>query len=155
MSYIHFKREERERHKANPLCGVLTNGETVTDGKYMVTCWRCIHLMLGRPIPTEPALPEHKRLKAAKTADRDETQLVGEFLEWLGSEGIRLCRYYKRDNELQEIGDKRKLLAKFFGINEDALEAEKMALLDHQRSINAAVEWAKRDGRAALKEPHG
>lgn len=156
MSYVHFRREMRETDD-EALCGAwpdkrLAEPPPMTGEKPEVTCWRCVMLLLGRPIPAEPETPEHERLEAAKHEGRDATQLVGEFLSWLDEEGIRLARYHEGEGELLEIHERKQaLLAKFFGINENALESEKQALLDYQRKLNAAIEWAKSDGRDALQ----
>lgn len=90
--------------------------------------------------------PEHEKLHAIK----DKSQAIGEFVEWLGSEGIVLARYHAHDeNCLNEHGRLgcgmsrerlypehlaiRKMLAHYFGIDEDRLEAEKRAMLDEIR----------------------
>lgn len=153
---IHYRRDQRDDNKDEALCGA-TQGKRdpeppmTTDSKPGVSCWRCITLLLGRPLPAEPALAEHDRLKAVKSEGQDPTQLVGEFLnEFLPGENIHLCRI-SSDGEFYNVFESRELIAKFFGINENALEAEKMALLEYQRKLNAAQEWAQKEGRDALQ----
>lgn len=152
---MHFRREQRG-DEDEALCGMKQGKHDAeptwtTSHKPDVTCWRCIMLVLGRPLPTEPDTPEHRKLEAEKHSGRDATQMLGEFLsEFLREEGVRLARYDDND-ELYEINETRQLMAKFFGINENALEAEKQALLDYQRKLNAAIEWATKDGRDALQ----
>lgn len=151
MSTLHMAQERRHKDD-EALCGAKVN-DNLTWDKPCVTCWKCVHLLMGRPIPPEPALPEHDKLKAAKHEGRDATQLIGEFLhEFLPGEGVRLCR--RDDNgELYEVNNKRELLSQFFGINESALSAEKEALIDYQRAFNKAVEWAEKEGRPYLALP--
>lgn len=152
MTTLHMGQERRHKDD-EALCGAKVN-ENLTWEKPFVTCWKCVHLLMGRPIPPEPKCPEHDKLKAAKDEGRDATQLIGEFLhEFLPGEGIRLAKYSDRDDELYEVNNKRELIAKFFGINESALEAEKEALIEYQRAFNKAVEWAEKEGRPYLARP--
>ena len=46
---------------------------------------------------------------------------------------------------------REKLLAEFFKIDTSRLESEKRALLEEQRAINNAVEWAAGEGRRQLQ----
>lgn len=88
------------------------------------------------PAPTEPShpYPEHAKLALFK----DQSQTVGEFLEWLNSEGIWLARYHKGGDLLHPINERSQaLLAKYFDIDEDKLEQEKCAMIDHCRLQNA------------------
>lgn len=106
----------------------------------------------------------------------DHSQLIGDFLDWLDSQGVRLAHWghetyldpiRRRDLDDEARGDKpdgvsrfewlgevvdweeregtedrlipdgrsiQKLLAEYFGIDEDAVEREKRALLDWQRA---------------------
>lgn len=118
-----------------------------------VDCWRCVHLLCSRPLPAEPSCPEHDKLHKAKDVP-DATQLVYDFLEWLqGEKRMQLGRWGgDRGDYLTPVGiHPSKLLAEFFGISEEKLESEKVALLEHQRAINKAVDWAKREGRKNLR----
>jgi hypothetical protein len=148
--------QERRHADDEALCGAQVN-ENLTWEKPFVTCWKCIHLLMGRPIPPEPKLPEHDKLKAAKSEGRDATQLIGEFLEWLGDrEGgaLILAERSEHDDELYPFRGRRdSLIADFFGINENALAAEKEALIEYQRAFNKAVEWAEKEGRPYLARP--
>ena len=147
------KRSPKHPRQAAALCGAPDPGDgesrAATDIKALVTCWRCVLLLCGRALPSEPALPEHKKLEKAKKTD-DATQLVGEFLEWLRVEkGVVFAKW--GDSELYaERVPVQRMLAEFFGISESALESEKMALLNYQRELNKAVEWAEKEGRATL-----
>lgn len=81
--------------------------------------------------------PEHDKLRAIK----DESQLIGAFLEWLGENGYSLCRYEAFTRHSGEPGDYtpsgyyptplgiEDLLARFFDIDLDKLEEEKQAIL--------------------------
>ena len=62
--------------------------------------------------PPYPKTPELDKLKEAKV--RLDTEAVGQFLDWLGEEGVSLCRA-PNDIERKEIGDS-------FGISLKSLE---------------------------------
>lgn len=73
--------------------------------------------------------PEHDKLQKVS----DQTQVIGEFLEWAEGEGIQLMC----------VGDGRPygvslepLLAKWAGIDLDKLEVEKRAMLEEVRMAN-------------------
>lgn len=78
--------------------------------------------------------PEHEKLEKVK----EETQAIGQFLEWLNSKKkIILGSYFKdADNlntDLQEMRmiyvQHEKLIAEFYGIDLDKLEQEKRDIL--------------------------
>lgn len=153
---IHIVRINAQRsHLAPPevLCGYETpkGGNRVSGPPEMGTCWRCILLACGRPVPPEPSVPEHDRLGKAKKTD-DATQLVGEFFDWLKEEKNYVFAKYADDtDELVPVHEPvQRLLAAFFGVNENALESEKRALLEHLRATHKAREWALQEGKAAL-----
>lgn len=151
--YIHAAKEPHVRFKAEAQCGAKRpeNGNLVTSTvKSMVTCWQCVMLLNGRQPPEPPPLPEHDKLKAAKGPRGDDTQLIGEFLEWLGDSGYVIGRW-NDDEELEPFRGSRQLLEEFFEVDAKKLSDEKDALLDYQRKINAAREWAETDGREALR----
>ena len=156
--YTHIAREPGALRRGTPaeaLCGARTpkDGNMVLVPKSMATCWRCISLACGRPIPPEPPVPEHERLEKAKKTD-DATTLVGEFFDWLqGEKGFTLGKFADDSDELYPVREPvNRLLAEFFGINENALESEKQALLEHVRAVNKAREWAETDGKRVLRE---
>ena len=97
--------------------------------------------------------PEHEKLKKVQ----DKSQACGEFLEWLfGEKGYHLGEYHEHTDDCWLPGDNqtaarrmcgmgvqtlypaalnvRKLLAEFFEIDEEKLEAEKRAMLDELRA---------------------
>ena len=154
--YVHIVRPDAQRpqYKApEVLCGYVQpkGGNRVSGPPSMATCWRCILLQCGRPIPAEPALPEHRRLEEAKKTN-DATQLIGAFLEWLGEEKRIVLAAWGNDSELYPAREPvQGLLAEYFGINQNALEAEKMALLEHLRATNKAREWAETEGKKTLQ----
>lgn len=154
---VHIVRVNAQRPRHAPsevLCGYVTpsGGNRVSGPPSMGTCWRCILLACGRPIPSEPELPEHGRLMAAKRTD-DATQLVGEFVDWLAEEKKLVLGRWNDDAELVPARENtQRLLAEYFGVNQNALESEKQALLDHQRATNAAREWAMTEGKKALHD---
>ena len=79
--------------------------------------------------------PEHEKLAAIK----DKSQTIGEFLEWLPTQGITLCTYYYGRKKGDDGGycpaaaSTTALLAKFFDIDLDKLESEKQQMLDSLR----------------------
>ncbi len=100
-----------------------------------------------------PDYPEHDKVHAVK----DRSQACGEFLDWLGSKGIFLCKAHEHSEGCYDEDDDRqrypgcglkseemfphgtsvtKLLAEFFEIDLNKLEEEKMAMLEVQRKLN-------------------
>ena len=72
-------------------------------------------------------------------AVHDQSQKLGEFLDWLREQGWELCAYQGvEDEESEETPDgwypihkpAEQLLAKFFGIDLNKVEAERRALLE-------------------------
>jgi hypothetical protein len=76
--------------------------------------------------------PEHDKLEAVK----DQSQAIGEFLEngrWT------LCEWDDRTGRFWSIrGDVNRVLAEYFEIDLDKLEAEKRQMLDAMRAANSA-----------------
>lgn len=74
--------------------------------------------------------PEHDKLRDLGGAN----QIVGDFIEWLGDNGMWIAEYY---NET-ELGPTRlsrdDMLAEHFGIDRKKLEAEKQAMLAKLRA---------------------
>jgi hypothetical protein len=75
--------------------------------------------------------PEHEKLKKIQ----DQSQICGEFLEWLNSEyEIVLCQSRgKLDLYYPCSQSREKLLAEFFDIDLDKLETEKRQMLEEMR----------------------
>jgi hypothetical protein len=70
--------------------------------------------------------PEHDKLHEV----RDATQAAGEFTEWLSSQGIFLARYHEGHNFPRSVETPvQDLLARWTGIDQSKLEAEKRAML--------------------------
>lgn len=75
--------------------------------------------------------PEHDKLKAVC----GQSQTIGEFLEWLEYEKkLIICEhnegfYYPTFNKIND------LLAEYFGIDQDKIEAEKKAMLQSIREL--------------------
>lgn len=82
--------------------------------------------------------PEHEKL--AKISD--ESQKIGEFLVWCEEQGWHLAEWDEsRVYEARMMPIQPKIngvLALYFGIDLDVLEAEKVAMLDAQRELNAS-----------------
>ena len=81
-------------------------------------------------------LPEHEKLQDIQP----QSQTCGELIEWLGEQGIFLCKFNRFDR-LDPINDStERLLARYFGIDLKVLEDEKVAILTAQRQLNERVE---------------
>lgn len=71
-----------------------------------------------------------------------ESQKIGEFLEWLQSRGFTVCETYNDPDSLRdgEYLPMRKsvtdLLALYFEIDMTKVEDERRALLEEQRALN-------------------
>lgn len=82
---------------------------------------------------SQPETPELDKMHKVK----EDSQKIGEFLEWLGSQGIELMQWrknYPRDRHPFPIGESiEKLLYRYFEIDFDKAEAERRALLDYVR----------------------
>lgn len=73
--------------------------------------------------------------KRAKILDSGQATTVQDFYDWLRKEGYHLARYVEvdgfHDKVLQETWvDPERLMAHFFGIDQDKVEAERMAILE-------------------------
>ncbi len=82
----------------------------------------------------EDRFPEHAKL----TAISDQSQAIGEFVDWLQeAHGAFLC-HYEDDGQFPRALQMpiRKLLAEFFEIDQDKIEDEKRAMLDTIRADN-------------------
>jgi hypothetical protein len=87
--------------------------------------------------------PEHEKLQAVA----DESQAVGEFLDiGLAQQGLVLAEYHEGSGLLypshRTVED---VLASYFGIDRDRLEAEKRQMLEMLRDANQAREDGLRD----------
>lgn len=83
--------------------------------------------------------PELNKMLAVK----DKSQLIGEFLEWLGELGIALTRWDRQGCEMCGEGgyesideNTQQILARYFDIDPDKCEKEQQALLDALREDN-------------------
>ena len=79
--------------------------------------------------------PEHDKLH--KIADKSQT--IGEFMDWLGEQGLFLATYsdgyYDGNIPLRISMDIPGRLAEYFDINQKALEREKIMMLGEQRRM--------------------
>ena len=77
--------------------------------------------------------PEHDKMRIAQ-ADLG-TQRIGEFLEWLGEQGIVLCESsgYEFQPWQQITGSMENLLARYAEIDLAVIEQEKRAMLEELR----------------------
>lgn len=87
--------------------------------------------------------PEHDKLQAVK----DQSETIGQFLEWLTSgQGIMIAHWHTMD-EPDEYGNDEMLLphresienmlARYFKIDLKKIEDEKRQMLEKMREINA------------------
>lgn len=86
---------------------------------------------------TYPSTPE---LDKQHKAIEDGAHRVGEFLDWLDTQGVELAQRAGFGDDLVPYvrRSRKQLIADFFGIDLDKVEAETMALLDHVRALNEA-----------------
>ncbi|RWR30466.1 hypothetical protein D2T29_12405 [Sinirhodobacter populi] len=84
-------------------------------------------------------LPEHEKLKAIKPL----SQAIGIFIEWLGQNGMTICSEnrspYRPDEYVPIQRTTEKLLADHFEIDLNRLAAEKEAMLEEVRAVNATA----------------
>ncbi len=84
--------------------------------------------------------PEHEKLAIV----RELSQEIGEFLEWTEEQGWHFAEWHKGDEQLHRIIPERTdVLAKYFKIDLDKLEAEKVQMLEAQRKHNEEVDQEK------------
>lgn len=106
-------------------CGI-TKDLTAAHG-YTTRIW---------PECVEIYYPEHEKLTKVK----DKSQAIGDFLEWLAAQGIRLAQYDPYDGEDNELypvrTDWNELLAKHFEIDLKKLNDEKEQMIKVIRSRN-------------------
>lgn len=88
---------------------------------------------MARQNPGDP-YPMHTRL----TDVQPRSQAAGEFLDWLISErGYTLAQYIEGSEQLWPASSSiRELLAEFYAIDLEQLEAEKRTILNEQRRLN-------------------
>ena len=78
--------------------------------------------------------PEHEKLRAV----RDTSQVIGAFIEWLEETGRTVAKWMPHygDNALQpECAKTEALLAEYFGIDLQRLEAEKRAMVEELQAL--------------------
>jgi hypothetical protein len=79
-------------------------------------------------IPT----PELDKMLAVK----DQSNALGEFLEWMGSKGLWICRSATKEDDITEgtllpvYKSTEVMLAEYFGIDLNKAEKEKRAVLE-------------------------
>lgn len=116
--------------------------------KFHPTMGRCIPRWVGYPdrcesfaVVPKPEYPEHDKLTKLNGAN----QHVGDFLEWLGEQGITLCTRYDgprgegayHDELVPHHRNREELIAAHFGIDRNKLEKEKRVMLEKLRNVNA------------------
>jgi hypothetical protein len=79
--------------------------------------------------------PEHEKMRLIK----DQSQSIGEFLEWLQDKKEVIFAEYPETNSDHLFPlhlPTQKLIAEFFDIDLDKIEDEKDAMLEEQRRLN-------------------
>lgn len=74
---------------------------------------------------SEQPYPEHDRLRAVS----DESQKIGEYMEWLAGQGLVVAHLYNGSQLALSHRSIEDLLAAYFAIDLDKLEAEKRAMI--------------------------
>ena len=92
-----------------------------------------------------PATPQLDKMKAVQK----ESQLLGEFLEWLQEEGLVICEWHENQYVNGKLSQpagvyptrrtSQQLLADYFGIDLKAADWERQALLDALRCAEEAT----------------
>lgn len=76
-----------------------------------------------------PEYPECEKMRAAM----DDSAVISQFLEWMDESGLVVARWPEEHSEFAELmpvgRNKEKLLADFFGIDLDKVEAERQHIL--------------------------
>lgn len=100
---------------------------------------------------TQPPSPECEKLAMVS----DESNKIGQFLDWLSSKGVVLCTWEENDDEdtndymphvLLPANQYRggyginRLLAEYYSIDLDEVERERRALLDWLREVQGGSE---------------
>ena len=77
--------------------------------------------------------PEHQKMKAIT----EQSQVIGEFLNWLFSSGAVLAHYPEQLDELMPRNmNIQNLLAAYFDINLEKIEIEKQQMINELRTLN-------------------
>lgn len=90
--------------------------------------------------PVFPNIPQHEKLKTLQ----GDAECVGEFIDWLSDEGIQLCEkkahLYSEDGAMYPVDRTiEEMIAGFLGIDRDALEREKVSILNYQRQMTESA----------------
>lgn len=83
--------------------------------------------MPDTPLTGLPPTPALEHMKAQ--ADKLHTQAIGDFLDWLGQQGIHLTRSDAHGDYYPLHTSKTALLAEYAGVDLAACEAERRAIL--------------------------
>lgn len=90
-----------------------------------------------RPSKPEGQQPQYTECEKMQKVQK-ESQIIGEFLEWLGSEKeysiCKFCEYENREGSYYPVQlDKEQLLAEFFEVDLNKVEEERRAILEGLR----------------------
>lgn len=92
------------------------------------------------PPPDAPTYPEHEKLKRIV----DQSEKLGEFIEWLEGQGIFFATADPREDRLGGhvliTESTTQLLARYFQIDLNVIEREKRAMLDALREKRAMLD---------------
>lgn len=101
---------------------------TIPAGEPGELCMECV-VDLEESAKESPSYPEHEKLSEVK----HESQAIGEFIEWATCvAGYEFAKYHGDDLQVALVSIEG-LLAEYFGVDLDKLEAEKRAMLEVAR----------------------
>ncbi|RKY28525.1 MAG: hypothetical protein DRP83_00560 [Planctomycetota bacterium] len=80
--------------------------------------------------------PECDKLSNVK----DESQIIGEFLDWCNSQGVHLATYYEERGLVADRRSIEQVLADYFDIDLDKVEEERRHILEMQQERNRSYE---------------
>ena len=87
-------------------------------------------------VSNEQKWPEHEKMAKVQV----ESQAIGEFIEWLGSQDMLICRATGEEKTdypyIPAYENIERLLARHFNIDLTKIEEEKRAMLEEMRRAN-------------------
>jgi seryl-tRNA synthetase len=79
-----------------------------------------------------------EELNKMQAARQQGSQVIGEFIEWLNEQNATICYYDEHEEAYEPVGEPvNEMLARFFNIDLNEVEAERQRLLDDIRAVHA------------------
>lgn len=69
-----------------------------------------------------------------------ESQIIGEFLDWCGTQGVYLATYYEERGLVIDRRSIEQILADYYDIDLDKVEDERRKLLDMEGEIHYSMD---------------